>query len=338
MTSGLVTLGLLAAGRITGPAVVAPAELVDGVEIVAVAARSFDRARASAETWGAARAYGSYDELLADPGVDAVYIATPAALHHRWTLAALAAGKDVLCEKPLASNAAEAREMVAAAESTGRILMEAFHWRYHPLVAQVGELIASGRLGRIEHVHGVFDLPAGHIPRTDIRWDLRLGGGALMDLGCYPAQWVRWVMGAEPRVVSAEATCPVPDVDATFVAQLEFPDGGTGTIRCSMEAADIDGPDIRLEIVGTDATVHVLNPLAPQHGTRIELREGGAIEELSVRGAATTTYQHQLAAFRDAVVTRVAPLTSGTDSVATMELIDACYRAAGLDPRPSIDA
>lgn len=329
-----VRLGLLAAGRITGPAVVAPAELVDGVEIAAVAARSLDRARAGAEMWGAATAYGSYAELIADPDVDAVYIATPAALHHRWTLAAVAAGKDVLCEKPIASNAVEAREMVAAAATAGRVLMEAFHWRYHPITAQIATIVHGGELGRIEQVNGVFNLPDGHIPRDDIRWDLSLGGGALMDLGCYAAQWVRWVMGSEPDVVSAEAECPVPGIDGAMTAELAFPGGGRGRIECSMIASG--PPDIRLEIVGADAALHVTNPLAPQHGARIERRAGGAIDEHPVDGAGTTTYQHQLVAFRDAVTSRVAPITSGADSIATMDLIDACYRAAGLDPRPSL--
>ena len=327
-------LGLLAAARITGPAVVEPAQIVPGVELDAVAARSLVRAEEAAREWGVARAYGSYQELIDDPELDAVYIATPAALHHRWTLAALEAGKDVLCEKPMAANAAEAREMVDAAAGAGRILMEAFHWRYHPLVAQIDDIVRGGRLGTLRQVHGRFDLPEGHIPAGDIRWDLSLGGGALMDLGCYTLQWVRWAAGAEPEITSAAAECPVPGVDGRFAAELAWASGVTGSITSSMISTG--RPDVRLELTGDSATATITNPLAPQRGARIEIRTGDHVEEISVDGHDTTTYQHQLAAFVDAVSTRVPPLTSGVDSVATMALIDACYTAAGLAPRPSL--
>ncbi len=341
-------LGLLAAARITGPAVVEPAAMVEGVELTALAARSPERAARQATAWGVPVVHTSYQDLVDDPDLDAIYVATPAALHHRWTLAALDAGKHVLCEKPLAANAVEAREMVVAAEAADRLLMEAFHWRYHPLVGRVREVLDDGRLGSIRHVHGSFCLPDGHVSADDIRWDLTLGGGALMDLGCYPLQWVRWAVGGEPRVVSAEATCPTPDVDGRFGADLVWDDGPTGSIECSMIA---EGFDAHLEVVGDHGTLRVTNPLAPQRGSRIELRLGtgdtgdtgetggtgdtGAAE-VSVPGADTTTYQHQLVAFRDAVASNVHPPTSGADSVATMELIDACYRAAGLAPRPSL--
>jgi predicted dehydrogenase len=349
-----VRLGLLAAARITSPAVVEAARLVDDVEVVAVAARSLDRAEAAARDWGVPRAYGSYQQLVDDPDIDAIYIATPAALHHHWTLAALAADKDVLCEKPLAANAVEAREMVEAAQASGRLLMEAFHWRYHPLVAQVRGLLDSGRLGTVEHVAGSFVLPAGHIPPDDIRWDLSLGGGALMDLGCYPLQWVRWVVGDEPTVVSAVVDCPVVDVDGSLSARLLWPAGGkpdgrrdhdvTGSVECSMIASG--EPVIMLEVTGRHGVLTVVNPLAPQFGATITMAttggettmatSGGETEQFVVDGADTTTYFHQLVAFRDAVTSRVAPPTSGADSIATMSLIDECYRAAGLLPRPSL--
>lgn len=336
-------LGLLAAARITGPAVVEPSRVVDGVELVALAARSPDRAAERAAEWGVPVVHPTYQDLIDDPDVDAVYVATPAALHHHWTLAALAAGKDVLCEKPLAANATEAREMVTAARSAGLVLMEAFHWRYHPLVERVGGLL--GDVGPIRHVHGAFCLPDGHVAPGDIRWDLALGGGALMDLGCYPLQWVCWAAGGapggrEPRVVAADARCPVPDVDGWFRAELAWddPDGGpgaqvTGSIECSMVD---EGFDAHLDVQGEHGRLLVTNPLAPQRGARIELHVGDEHTEVAVPAADTTTYQHQLVAFREAVASRIDPPTSGDDSIATMELIDACYRAAGLAPRPSL--
>ncbi len=218
-------IGLLSAARITPLAVVEPARRIDGVDVVAVAARTLERARAAADEWGVERAFGSYEELVESPDVDAIYIATPAALHLRWTLAALAAGKPVLCEKPIAANADEAREMVAAAEAAGLVLMEAFHWRYHPHVGQMRSILDSGRLGTIERVEAIADLTEDIIPRDDIRWDITIGGGALMDIGCYPVHWVRWAVGAEPTVVSAEAECLVPEIDGRLSAELRWDSG-----------------------------------------------------------------------------------------------------------------
>ncbi len=335
-------LGLVAAARITGPAIVDPVlgtgrdegHQVDGVELVAVAARDLRRAQIAADEWGIAEAYGSYEELIDRADVDAVYIATPAALHRAPTLRALAAGRHVLCEKPLAANAADARTMVEAAVAADRLLMEAFHWRYHPLVGQMAEVLASGRLGAIERIEACFDLPEGAIPRGDIRWDLPLGGGALMDLGCYPAQWVRFVAGAEPAVTSATADCPVPGIDGRLAAELAWPSGATGSIHCSMIEPE-GRPDIRLDVRGSAGRMLVSNPLAPQSGSTLVVEDAAGREEIPVER--TTTYGHQLRAFLDAVRTGVAPPTSGSDSIATMELIDACYRAAGLDPRPTAD-
>ncbi len=327
-------LGLLSAARITGPAVVEPARIVDGVELSAVAARDPERARAAAAEWGIPHVCDTYEELVASEHVDAVYVATPAALHLRWALAALAAGKHVLCEKPLTANATEARTLVAAADAAGLVMMEAFHWRYHPIVGQIAEAVS--RIGTVEHVEAAFDLPDGQIPRTDIRWDLAIGGGALMDLGCYPLQWVRYVAqlqhpGIEPTVVAAEAVCPVEQIDGSLRADLRWPDGPTATISCSMIA---DHRQVDLHVRGTDGTVAVVNPLAPQAGASITIATAAGTELVPVSDS--TTYSHQLAAFRDAVEHGTPVPTGGTDSIATMALIDACYEAAGLMPRPSI--
>lgn len=334
VTLAIMRLGLLAAARITTRAVVEPAGLIDDVTLAAVGTRSLDRARECANEWDVPVAYGSYDELLADDSLDAVYIATPAALHKHNTLAALEAGKHVLCEKPFASNAGEARDMVAAGEASGRILMEAFHWRYHPYPQQIRAAVDSGAIGDVQSVEGVFNLPSTVIPPGDIRWDLSLGGGALMDLGCYPMQWVRWFTGLEPIVVGAEARCPVAEVDGWLRADLAWDDGTTGAIECSMIEPD-DGLDIRLTIVGSRGTITAINPVAPQNGATLVIETADGQSEASVDSS--TTYYHQLVAFRDAVASGVNPVTSGSDAIANMSAIDACYVAAGLSPRPSID-
>ncbi|MDH3293120.1 MAG: Gfo/Idh/MocA family oxidoreductase, partial [Acidimicrobiia bacterium] len=185
----------MAASRIATKAVVEPVALIEGVVIGAVAARSAERAAEAAHRWGVARSFGSYEELVASD-VDAVYIGTPAALHRPWAVASLEAGKHLLCEKPLASNADDAQVIAdAAANAAGRgvVAMEAFHWRYHPYVEQIRSVLESGDLGEVERVTTRFDIQNGHIGRDDIRWNLTIGGGALMDLGCYNIQWLRFV-------------------------------------------------------------------------------------------------------------------------------------------------
>ncbi len=330
-----VRLGLVAASRIAVVAVVVPVGDVDGVELVAVAARDRRRAQASAKEWGVDRAYGSYEELIADPEVDAVYIGTPASLHRTWAIAAIEAGKHVLCEKPFAANADDARLIADAAREADVVVMEAFHWRYHPYAEQIRRVLDSGVLGRIDRIEAVFDIPNGRIERDDIRWDLSLGGGATMDLGCYPIQWVRFAAGADPDVVSAEAVCPVNGVDGSLVAELRWPSGVTGSIGSSM-IADAAQVNAFLKVTGERGTMLATNPLAPQFG-------GARITVASLDGTVThevddsATYFHQLVAFRDAIVDGAEFPTTADDGVRNMEIVDACYRMAGLDPRPALD-
>ncbi len=329
-----VRLGLLAASRIAERAVIDPIAEVDGIEIAAVAARELDRARAAADRCGAAHAFGSYAELVASPDVDAIYVGTPASLHREWAIATLEGGKHLLCEKPLAANADDARLIAAAAAAhPDLVAMEAFHWRYHPYTSQIRAVLDSGALGRIDRIEAVFDIPDGRIPRRDIRWDLPLGGGATMDLGCYPIQWVRFAAGSDPDVVSAEAVCPVEGVDGSLGAELRWPSGVTGRIHSSMIA---DGDEVVnwLKVIGEHGTMVAANPLAPQNGgAELTVETADGVERHEV--ASTATYRHQLEAFRDAIVDGADFPTTIADGVRNMELVDACYRAAGLDPRPA---
>jgi len=327
-------LGLIAAARITEPAIVAPARELDDVTLAVVGARDLARAEQAAADWGVERAVGSYEEVIESDDVDAVYIATPAGYHRHWTIEALRAGKHVLCEKPFASNADEAREMIEVGRETGLILMEAFHWRYHPMVAQMQAILDSGAIGEVEGADAAFDLPEGEIPMGDIRWDLAIGGGSLMDLGCYPVQWLRWLLGPTPEVVSATATCPVEGVDGHIQAELRWPDGRAATLSSSMIEPD-GRMDIRLTVYGSTGTMIAMNPLAPQNGASIIIETDSGREVHEVDSSAT--YLHQLVTFRDAVASGVHPITSGEDSIQNMEVIDAIYTAAGIGPRPRVD-
>ena len=322
-----VRFGCLGAAKIAPMAIVRPARQVAGAELTAVAARSAERARAFATKHGVPRLHGSYQELIEDPDIDAVYIPLPNGLHGVWTERALAAGKHVLCEKPFTANATEAEEVAKAAAGSGRVVMEAFHWRYHPLAARVLEIVRGGELGPIREIRTAMCFPL--FARNDIRWQERLAGGALMDAGCYAVHMARTLAGGEPEVVSAEARLRSPGVDRYMGAEVRFPDGSTGRITTSMWSRKV--LDISARVVGERGSLHVFNPTAPQFFNLVTQRGGGRTRRWRVRGH--HTYQYQLEAFVDAVDNGTAIPTGPDDAVANMRVIDAIYRAAGMEPR-----
>ena len=196
-------IGVLGAARIAPPALIKPAKENSDVVVAAVAARDVSRAQAFAAKHGIARVHDSYEALLADPDIDAVYNPLPNGLHGKWTRAALAAGKHVLCEKPFTANADEAREIAEVAAQSDRVVMEAFHYRYHPVALRMAEIVASGELGRLQVVEANFAFP---LPKfDDIRYSYPLAGGALMDAGCYALDCLRFLGGERPEVVRARA-------------------------------------------------------------------------------------------------------------------------------------
>jgi len=325
----MLRIGVLAASRIAESAIIEPAAIVDGVEVVSVAARSAEGARAAAERWGVARHHVGYDALFENPEVDAVYIGSPAAFHPEHAIAAMGAGKHVLVEKPIASNAEDARVLADAVRGSDRVVIEAAHWRHHPIVG----IMAAGleRIGPIRRADGRFEVGAEHIPRTDIRWDLALGGGAMMDLGVYPVMWLTWLAGGPPTVVGADARVPVSGIDAAMAVACHLPGGGSGSMVVSMDRADVDRV-WTLDVIGERGRMFVDNPLAPQHGASVRVETDEGVDHLAV--PTTTTYQHQLEAFRHAVVDGAPLPTTVEAAVVTMRVVDAAYRAAGLEPRP----
>ncbi len=321
-------VGTLGAARITPAALIKPARRVPEVTVTAVAARDPARARRFAGQYGIAVVHDSYEALVADPDVDAVYNPLPNSLHAPWTLRAIAAGKHVLCEKPFASNEAEAAEVADAARSAGLVVMEAFHYRYHPLAERMLEVVA-GELGRLRHVEAALCFP---LPRfSDIRYQFDLAGGATMDAGCYPINCIR-MLGqgqGEPTVVSARAKLHGPAVDRAMVAGFRFPGGATGRIRTSLWSGQL----LRLgaRAVGDRGEMRVFNYLSPQAFNLLTVRAGGKTRRERVRGEATYTYQ--LRAFAAAVLRGEPVVTTPEDAVANMRQVDAVYRAAGLPLR-----
>ena len=321
-------IGCLGAARIAPNALIKPARVTDGVSVAAVAARDGVRAREFALKHGIPQVLGSYEELVESPDLDAVYIPLPNGLHGRWTKAALAAGKHVLCEKPFTANGDEARQVATAAAATDRVVMEAFHWRYHPVAARLLEIIGSGELGEISHVESALCFP---LPRwADIRWQLDLAGGSLMDAGCYPVHIVRTLAGSEAEVTAARAKLRSPGVDRWITADLRFGNGATGKVTAAMWSGTVIRTSAK--VVGDKGTLRVFNPQAPQIFHLLTVRAGGRSRRERIQGG--PTYEFQLRAFADAVAGRPTNLTPPADSVANMDLIDAIYRAAGLEPRP----
>jgi len=320
-------MGVLGAARIAPSALLKPARVVDGVEVTAIAARDPARAARFASRWGVETVHTDYSAVIDDPAVDAVYIPLPNSLHAQWTISAIAAGKHVLCEKPFTSNATEAQAVADAARASGLVVMEAFHYRYHPLMRRVLGLIGDGAIGGVRRVETELSFP---LPRfKDIRYCLDLAGGALMDAGCYAVHCLRQLGTGEPVVLDARATLRSPGVDRAMTASLRFPDGAEGRVTCSMWSRRLLGVSAR--VVGDSGELKIFNFVAPHIFHRLTVRT--ARRRWSERVPGEPTYTCQLRAFAAAVRDGAEVLTSASDAVRNMRLIDEIYVAAGLRPR-----
>jgi predicted dehydrogenase len=271
--------------------------------------------------------YTSYAELIDDPDIDAVYIPLPNSLHAPWAIRAMQSGKHVLCEKPLASNSVEAEQMAQVATSTGRLLVEAFHYRYHPLAARMKAIVESGELGLVRHIRVEFSVPLLRPHSIQFRYDL--AGGATMDVGCYTINLLRFLAGAEPAVTCARARLIRPQVDRLMEADFRFEDGRTGSIVCAL----LSGRLFRATatVYGTEGDLHVILPFLPHRFHRVRVRRGEVVRHEHLDGR--STYFYQLQAFAEAIRTQRLPTTSADDAIANMQIVDAVYRAAGLRPR-----
>jgi predicted dehydrogenase len=294
---------------------------------VAVSARDPARAQAFAAKHKIPRAHTGYQALIDDPEIDAIYNALPNSLHCAWTLAALKAGKHVLCEKPLASNAAEAERMAQTAVDAGRVLVEAFHYRYHPLAARMKAIVDSGELGAVRHLEAHFCTPSLWPGNIRLRYDL--AGGATMDLGCYTIHLLRFLAGAEPEVVQAHARTLSPQVDRWMEAEFRFAGGRTGRMTCSLLSTHLLRLSVR--VVGDSGELRVFNPILPHFFHRLVVQTSR--DRRAERVAGEATYTHQLRAFAQAVRGETALPTGAHDGVANMRVIDAIYEKAGLKKR-----
>jgi D-xylose 1-dehydrogenase (NADP+, D-xylono-1,5-lactone-forming) len=308
-------LGLLSTARIND-AVLAAARAGDGVSVVAVASRDADRAASYALQNGIATAHPSYDELLEDAGVDAVYLSPPNSLHVEWALRAIAAGKHVLCEKPLAWTEADAAAVVAAARLAGLVLAEGFMYRHHPQTRALCELARSGALGRVERVRSWFAFTAG-MPQDAIVLDPELHGGALLDIGCYCVSVSRLLAG-EPLSVSAEMDTGPTGVDLRVRGSMRF----SGGVEAEFEAALDRRDDAGVEVVASGGTATLADPwhcLSPG----IAISDGRTIAV-----ASADPYRLQLDDFAAAVSEGRPALVSGEEIVGQARTIEALIESA----------
>jgi predicted dehydrogenase len=321
-------IGIIGTARIADEGIVAPAKTL-GHELVAVAARDRGRAEAFAAERGIARVHGTYADLIGDPDVDLVYNALVNSLHARWNIAALQAGKHVLGEKPLTSNAEQARAVRSAARACSGWIVEGFHYRHHPVNVRLCELITSGALGDISSVDLVLAVPAP--PDTDPRWSRELAGGATMDLGCYVLDAARqlglWIQAA-PQIMSVNATLRAPEVDASMRVELAYHGGVTGHCVWDMDAGE---RTMTWTVTGTEGSATSPAFAVPHMDNRLLVTRNGRTSA-EVLGD-QTSYTYQLARLADALQAGQ-PFPADIDqSVANAELIDECYRKAGLSPR-----
>jgi predicted dehydrogenase len=320
-----IRIGILGAARIAPAALIKPAEGNGEVVVAAVASRDVSRAQAFAAEHGIAGVYDSYEALIADPDLDAVYNPLPTALHGRWTRAALDAGKHVLCEKPFTANAAESREIAELAAKSDRVVMEAFYYRYHPLTLRAEQIIASGELGKLERVDVALCLL---LPKfSDIRYAYSLAGGATMDLGCTAVHMVRTFGGSTPEVVSAHAKLRDAQVDRAMTAQLRFASVHTGRVRCSLWSSDL--LQLSVKVIGDRGQLRVLSPVAPFRRLSVRSADGNRVERFPRR----SSFAYQLDAFAAAVLRGEPVKTTPQDAIENMIVVDAIYRTAGLPLR-----
>jgi predicted dehydrogenase len=323
-------IGILGAAGIAPRAIVFPAHATSH-QLVAVGARDKSRAEEFAKQYQIKKAYGSYQEVIDDPDVDVIYNALHNGAHAPWNIKALAAGKHVLSEKPSVSNAAEAKEVLAATNKSGKVFMEAFHYYYHPMFQRLLTIIKSGEIGEVIKVESALLTPTPD--KSDLRMQFALAGGSLMDVGCYALHSQRMISqlisDGEPTIVKTDSNAADGEVDTKLYIQLKYPNGVSGLARGDMETPVFNAP---LTVTGSKGSVHLPNfvsALDPR--VIVDLAGIKRVEHMP----SLSTYTYQLLAFAEAVDLGKALKTDSKDALVQATLIDAAYLAANLPLRPS---
>ena len=323
----MIKFGTLGAARITPPALVTPCAEEKNASIEVIGASSRSKAESFAKKYDIPTVVEGYAEVISHPAINAVYLPLPINAHYEWACLAMQAGKHVLCEKSFSSNAEEAELMAEESIKTGMVLMDAFHYRYHPIFLRARQIVEEGHLGEIKEVRADFHVPV--TDPSDIRMNYATAGGVTMDIGCYPISWVRHILSLEPLEVKATAIVGPPDVDVYLQSEMIF----EGNIKAITTGDMRDSARFRASIVveGEKGSMEVLNPIAPHMGNEIKFEiEGVKTSETFTK---RSTYNFQLDAFIAAVEKGEALYTDASDAVLQMRVIDRCYKSAGLPLR-----
>jgi D-xylose 1-dehydrogenase (NADP+, D-xylono-1,5-lactone-forming) len=291
-------------------------------DLHAIASRSMNRAESAAAVARIPKAYGSYEQLLGDPGVDALYIPLPNSLHAEWTKRAAERGKHILCEKPLAPTANAARDVIDFCRANGVKLMDGFMWPHHPRTARLRQLLDSGGIGEIRRVNAAFTFRLDPLATSNIRLQPDLGGGSLLDIGCYPVFGIRWVFGAEPVQVFANAVFK-HGVDVEMSGQLRFEDGRMASFDCGFTSSFRGW----LEITGTEGTIVVPEMWLPPRQAMFQIhREGRAPEKVVIEGEDQIV--HMIDNFSLAVLEDREVVSAPDEAVLTLKVMDALAGSA----------
>ncbi|KAI0036920.1 NAD-P-binding protein [Vararia minispora EC-137] len=348
LTDQPLRFGILGAAIVAPLALILPAKTHPDVVVIAIASRDQVRAGNFAKRHGVPRAYGgpeAYQALLEDPDVDVVYNPLPNGLHYEWTMKALVAGKHVLLEKPSAITSDETRRMFALAEKKGLVLMEAFHYRFHPAARRVKAIVDAGKIGKIQYVDASLGVP--RIASDDNNgYKLNLGGGCFMDMGCYLLSITRYMTSADPTdVISVNPTTSpkYPGIDIGATAELAFPGGMTASFSTHFRLPPSfcfipQMPKAFIRLIGTQGELMYNVFPAPHayHSITITNSEGKIRTEKEYGIEGWSTYRYQLEAFVDRIRGRTPDhWFDGTDSIVNMEWVERVYEASGLGPRPA---
>jgi predicted dehydrogenase len=319
MNNKVLNWGLLSTARINR-ALIPPLLASKRSHLLAVGSRSQETANAYAKEKKIARAYGSYEALLADPDIDVIYNPLPNQLHAEWTIKAVEAGKHVLCEKPLALTVDEVDAVKAAAQKHGRIVMEAFMYRHHAQTLRVQELVKSGSLGDLKLIRGSFSFVLTH--EGDVRLKPELGGGSIWDVGCYPISYTRSVLGQEPLEVFGWQVTGKTGIDDTFVGQMRF----KGDIHAQFDSSFVIPFHAFMEIVGSEGTLSIPHPFKPLENETIYLTSGEKTETIKIKGQ--ELYLGEVENMADAILLGKTPRISLDDSRANVAVIRAFLESA----------
>src|SRR5665647_1182711 len=316
--------GILSTAKIGREKVIPGIQKSPNCSVVAIGSRNLDHAKATARLLNIEKAYGSYEELLGDPDIDAVYIPLPNILHVEWTIKAIRAGKHVLCEKPIGVSAAEASKLLQEVQKYPQLkVMEAFMYRFHPQWQKVKSLIEEGVIGEVRTIHSFFSY--FNIDPKNIRNKMDVAGGALMDIGCYCVSFPRFLFSEEPtRVVSSIDRDPVMKTDRLTSAILDFKNGKTSTFTCSTQLM----PYQRVHVFGDNGHIEIEIPVnAPKDApSRVWVRTKTGTEEIVIEAVDQYTIQAEL--FAKAILEESPVPTELHDAVCNMKVIEAIFKSA----------